>query len=127
MPRDYGTRGRTTSRALRPRDKPPVHDSANTCSSGSVLPNAAQLPAPGSQTQAGMPRKRRRPTKKQRPKQKQNNEPGDDWCEIKGILDQRVVNGQLQYLVDWEDHPETGEVYPHEWVSTFQSSLYFTD
>lgn len=103
---------------LAPRDKLPVRDITNTCSSFFVRSSATQPTASGSPDQAGMPRKRRRPNQKQRPKQQKNIEDEDEWCEIKGILESRVVDGQIQYLVDWEDHPETGEVYPHEWVRT---------
>lgn len=63
-----------------------------------------------------MPRKRRRSNPKQR-YTKQTSSCEEDWCEIKGILDEREVDGDKQYLVAWEDHLQTGEVYPHEWVN----------
>lgn len=66
--------------------------------------------------QAGMPRKRRRSNTRKSPKKKKQQSGDDVWCEIKGILGEREVNGQVQYLVDWEDHSTTGEAYPQEWV-----------
>jgi hypothetical protein len=40
---------------------------------------------------------------------------GTFWA-IRGILAEKKVKGRLQYKVDWEDHPETGEAYPPTWV-----------
>ena len=33
------------------------------------------------------------------------------------ILAERKVRGQVQFLVNWADDPETGEVYAPTWVS----------
>lgn len=41
----------------------------------------------------------------------------DDFYEIKRIVDQEDRDGEIWYLVDWEDHKITGESYPHEWAS----------
>lgn len=62
------------------------------------------------------PKQRRRPKKsKSRPPQ----EP--EWYAIKRILDQKLVNGRLTYLVDWEDNHNTGEAYPPSWVSRYRA------
>ncbi|KAK1829628.1 hypothetical protein QBC39DRAFT_373549 [Podospora conica] len=39
----------------------------------------------------------------------------DDFWAIRGILAEKKVKGRLHYQVDWEDHPETGEVYAPTW------------
>jgi hypothetical protein len=38
------------------------------------------------------------------------------WSSIKDILDERRRNGRLEYLVEWENDPDTGESFPTEWV-----------
>lgn len=42
----------------------------------------------------------------------------DDWYSIKRILDERKVGKHTEYLVDWENHPTTGEQYSPSWVRT---------
>jgi hypothetical protein len=61
-----------------------------------------------------MPRKRRAGWSKKR---KSRSAVDPTWYTIKAILQERVVDGKLEYLIDWDNHPQTGEVYPHEWVS----------
>lgn len=51
--------------------------------------------------------------------QKQDVHPDDDggWYTIKGIVDERLGNRRrVEYLVEWDDNPETGEKYPASWV-----------
>lgn len=62
-----------------------------------------------------MPRKRRAGWSKKRKSRSAADEA--PWYTIKNILQERTVNGKLEYLVDWDNNPRTGEVYPHEWVS----------
>lgn len=57
-----------------------------------------------------MPRKRRAWTSKRKPKV------DETWYTIRTIIDERERNGKLEYLIDWDDNPQTGEVYPNEWV-----------
>ncbi len=46
-----------------------------------------------------------------------NGEPlPDDWFAIKDIIDERVERRRRYYLVDWANHPETGESYAPSWV-----------
>ncbi|GJN75312.1 hypothetical protein PLICBS_009410 [Purpureocillium lilacinum] len=50
--------------------------------------------------------------------QKQDVHPDDDggWYTIKGIVDERQGNRRrVEYLVEWDDNPETGEKYPASW------------
>jgi hypothetical protein len=38
--------------------------------------------------------------------------------EAKDILDEKTLaGGKIEYLVDWEDDPTTGEAYPPEWLA----------
>lgn len=57
-----------------------------------------------------MPRRRRPWTKKRKLRQ-------EGLFSIKSILGERLVDGNVQYLLNWEDDPETGEVYDNTWVS----------
>ncbi|QUC18497.1 uncharacterized protein UV8b_02738 [Ustilaginoidea virens] len=46
---------------------------------------------------------------------KQVESPDDGWFTIKRILEERVVRGRIEYLVDWDDNKTTGEVYAPTW------------
>ncbi|KAH8805943.1 hypothetical protein F5884DRAFT_801173 [Xylogone sp. PMI_703] len=37
------------------------------------------------------------------------------YFKVRDVLEERVRNGQLQYCIDWEDNPETGESYTPTW------------
>ncbi|KHO01531.1 Chromo domain-like protein [Metarhizium album ARSEF 1941] len=39
----------------------------------------------------------------------------NDWYTIKTILDERVVRGRVEYLVDWDHNRTTGETYSPTW------------
>lgn len=41
---------------------------------------------------------------------------GDGFWEIKGIINEKLVKGQVLYLIDWEDGAETGEHFSPTWV-----------
>lgn len=43
-----------------------------------------------------------------------DDEEPSQWL-VRAIVEERRVRGRLQYLVDWESHPKTGESYPPEW------------
>ncbi|KJZ74175.1 hypothetical protein HIM_06406 [Hirsutella minnesotensis 3608] len=49
-----------------------------------------------------------KPRKKAPPKE-------EVWYTIRRILDERVVKGRLEYLVDWDDNISTGEAYEPSW------------
>jgi len=52
-------------------------------------------------------------------KRKRTEEPADNnefWA-VKRIVEQKKKNGKIYYLIDWEDHPRTGEVFKNSWVS----------
>ncbi|KAK4143808.1 uncharacterized protein C8A04DRAFT_28595 [Dichotomopilus funicola] len=38
-----------------------------------------------------------------------------DFYEIRDIIDERVLKGQLQYKIDWADNPTTGHSYAPTW------------
>lgn len=61
-----------------------------------------------------MPR-RRRQRKSNKRSSKGPSQP-EEWYTIRQILDERIVKGQVEYLVDWDDNVNTGEVYPPSWV-----------
>ncbi|UNI18907.1 hypothetical protein JDV02_005142 [Purpureocillium takamizusanense] len=67
------------------------------------------------------PRKKAPAGRKTRPKKTQKKpdeyqEEDDAWYTIRGIIDERKVKGRrIEYLVDWDDNPETGEAYPPSW------------
>lgn len=50
--------------------------------------------------------------------------PDEGWFTIRSILDERVVRGRIEYLVDWDDNETTGEAYSPTWVGfvTFRHS-----
>ncbi|KPM41571.1 hypothetical protein AK830_g4960 [Neonectria ditissima] len=39
----------------------------------------------------------------------------EDWYPVRQILDERIVKGKVEYLVDWEDNSNTGESYSPTW------------
>ncbi|KAK7421769.1 hypothetical protein QQX98_001983 [Neonectria punicea] len=39
----------------------------------------------------------------------------EEWYTIRQILDERIVKGKVEYLVDWDDNINTGESYPPSW------------
>jgi len=55
---------------------------------------------------------KRKSTKK---KSKAEEEPFWD-TKSQAILEEKVEGGVVKYLVNWADHPSTGEVYPPSWV-----------
>ncbi|WYZ38625.1 hypothetical protein EsH8_III_000539 [Colletotrichum jinshuiense] len=48
------------------------------------------------------------------PKPKQ--QPKEKWWIIRDILQERTRGSKIEYLVDWEDDPDTGEQYPPSWA-----------
>jgi len=40
-----------------------------------------------------------------------------EFYTIKAILQEKEEQGQVSYLIDWADHPQTGETYDPSWVS----------
>lgn len=61
-----------------------------------------------------MLRDSRRSSKHQK---KHKEQPKEEWYIIKDILQERRNGSNIEYLVDWEDNPETGERYRPTWVS----------
>lgn len=65
----------------------------------------------------------RRPRKKQPKKSKpllpapEDDDQDVGWYIIKDIINERRVRSQIEYLVDWENNPQTGEIYDPTWVS----------
>ncbi|OHF02865.1 hypothetical protein CORC01_01966 [Colletotrichum orchidophilum] len=59
-----------------------------------------------------MPRDSRRSSKHP----KNHKQPKEEWFTIKDILQERRRNSNIEYLVDWEDNPETGERYSPTWA-----------
>lgn len=52
-------------------------------------------------------------TGKKRPDQ---NNTEEVWFNIRQILDEKRIGSRIQYLVDWEDNPITGEAYDPTWA-----------
>ncbi len=40
----------------------------------------------------------------------------DEWYPIKGVIDERVVEGMLQLLVVWDGLNLNGRLYRNSWV-----------
>ncbi|CAK7209251.1 hypothetical protein SEUCBS140593_000434 [Sporothrix eucalyptigena] len=40
----------------------------------------------------------------------------DEWFAIRDIVDEKIERRVRYYLVDWANHPVTGEVYPKSWI-----------
>jgi hypothetical protein len=69
-----------------------------------------------------MPRRvRKKQTKKSTPvisaPPADEEEEESGWYVIKDIIDERRVRGKVEYLIDWEDNPDTGKSYDPTWVS----------
>ncbi|KAH8177421.1 hypothetical protein LIA77_02503 [Sarocladium implicatum] len=63
-----------------------------------------------------MPRRKRlTPEKRRKKPQVLPDEPDNCWHEIRGILDERVIRGRTEYLIDWEPSATTGQVYEPSW------------
>ncbi|KAJ3947103.1 uncharacterized protein N0V96_003489 [Colletotrichum fioriniae] len=60
-----------------------------------------------------MLRDSRRSSKHQK---KHKEQPKEEWYIIKDILQERRNGSNIEYLVDWEDNPETGERYRPTWA-----------
>lgn len=74
---------------------------------------------PAKQTKATRPAKRLPKSTVRVPRIDDRSEVGDgsgEWFAIRDIVDEKVERGVRQYLIDWDDHPVTGEVYPKSWV-----------
>jgi hypothetical protein len=55
-------------------------------------------------------------SRRSRTAKKPKVDPNEGWFNIRRILDERVTQNGTEYLVDWEDDPQTGEVYEATWV-----------
>ncbi|PHH64955.1 hypothetical protein CDD81_3592 [Ophiocordyceps australis] len=47
----------------------------------------------------------------------------EEWFTIRGILQEKKTRGRIQYLVDWDDNPETGKTYSPTWVTSSEVTL----
>lgn len=47
----------------------------------------------------------------------------EGWYTIRRVLQERLRNGRIEYLVDWDDNTETGEAYPPSWVGPYRSPV----
>jgi hypothetical protein len=64
-----------------------------------------------------MPRQHQTPRKpKSKSRKKVTAEEG--WWSIRAIIDERLVNGRVEYLVDWEPDTKTGKSFEPTWVSS---------
>ncbi|KAK7220418.1 hypothetical protein V2G26_008421 [Clonostachys chloroleuca] len=71
-----------------------------------------------------MPRRvRKKQTKKSKPvisaaPPADDDEEESGWYVIKDIIDERRVRGKVEYLIDWEDNPDTGKSYDPTWAKS---------
>ncbi|VUC36868.1 unnamed protein product [Clonostachys rosea] len=70
-----------------------------------------------------MPRRvRKKQTKKSTPvlpaPPADDDEEESGWYVIKDIIDERRVRGKVEYLVDWENNPDTGKSYDPTWAKS---------
>lgn len=42
-----------------------------------------------------------------------------EFYEIRDIIDERILGGELQYKIDWADNPTTGDSYAPTWVISY--------
>jgi len=54
-----------------------------------------------------------RPAKRRRPSARHREE---EYYELRDILDEKTEEGELWYLVDWENDASTGKEYEPSWV-----------
>ncbi|KID84282.1 Chromo domain-like protein [Metarhizium guizhouense ARSEF 977] len=62
-----------------------------------------------------MPRPRRPQPHKSKSRRTVDTSDDNDWYTIRSILDERLVKGRVEYLVDWDDNQKTGEAYSPTW------------
>ncbi|KAF5133309.1 hypothetical protein E5D57_003932 [Metarhizium anisopliae] len=62
-----------------------------------------------------MPRPRRPQPRKSKSRRTVDTSDDNDWYTIRNILDERLVKGRVEYLVDWDDNQKTGEAYSPTW------------
>ncbi|CAG8961390.1 hypothetical protein HYFRA_00013338 [Hymenoscyphus fraxineus] len=56
------------------------------------------------------------PAKKKKPITKDKSAESDPvYWKINSIQEEKISKGTIWYLIDWADHPVTGEVYPSDW------------
>lgn len=55
-----------------------------------------------------------RDSQKKRKRRKQTS--SAEYYSVKKILEEKTEHGEISYLIDWDDHPETGESYTPTWV-----------
>ena len=46
-----------------------------------------------------------------------STEVSEEFFDVKEIVDEKIVNGKILYLIDWEDDKITGKKYPKSWAS----------
>jgi len=61
----------------------------------------------------------RRASPSPKKKRKRTEEPAQvaEFWAVKRIVEEKRKDGKQYYLIDWEDHPRTGERYKNSWVS----------
>lgn len=66
-----------------------------------------------------------RPTSsRKKPQKKKAEADSEEYFALRdGIVNEKTVKGKLFYLVDWEDHPVTGESYAQSWVGQSAHTL----
>ncbi|OAA40345.1 Chromo domain-like protein [Metarhizium rileyi] len=71
-----------------------------------------------------MPRQRRSQPRTSKSRRTIDVSDEEGWYKIRSILDERLVNGYVEYLVDWDDNKETGQVYSPTWSREVTEAAY---
>jgi hypothetical protein len=51
-------------------------------------------------------------------KRKRKQKASAEYWSVRTILKEKTVRGEIFYLIDWEDHPDTGESFAPTWVAS---------
>lgn len=92
------------------------------------LRRSSRVPAPKDITEqltAGKVMPKGRPKKSTKAK-KPKKESSDTYYSVRRIAAERIEKGQLFYLIDWANNPETGESYDPTWVCFGSLCCFYT-
>ncbi|PHH72857.1 hypothetical protein CDD82_5771 [Ophiocordyceps australis] len=109
---------RPLPRLLHPADASRASPAASACPA--ATPDRAALPKNTSMTKPRLLQRNRKPTPR---KSSTPLDQADEWFMIRGILQEKKTRGRIQYLVDWDDNPDTGKPYSPTWVPSSQVTL----
>ncbi|PSS02475.1 hypothetical protein BD289DRAFT_478850 [Coniella lustricola] len=100
-------------------DHSPASSSHLTTLEEAITVAVSTIASPNTRRLRGRPRKRPRSShsasSQSSPPRVRDDTPQDDVYAIKDIIDEKTVDGQRFYRIDWADDPRTGQVYEPTW------------